>query len=305
MPTAEDSILRTIQPFVCGGSAAMTASTCIHPIDITKVRLQLVGEGHKGARPSALSIARGIVKADGVAGLYAGLSAAVMRQAVYGTARIGLYRTVSQALVDRNGDGKPLPFLQKAGASLSTGAVASAIGNPFDLALVRMQSDTMKPAAERRNYKSVFDAIIRVSKEEGVARLWRGSAPTILRAMCMNMGMMASYDQVKETIVAIRGDSFSTQLMSSAAAGFFAAFASLPMDLLKTRLQNMKPDASGRLPYKGVADAFVKVLTKEGPLAFWSGFGAYYGRTAPHAMIILMTLESFTNAYSKFVLGDE
>ena len=30
---------------------------------------------------------------------------------------------------------------------------------------------------------------------------------------------------------------------------------------------------------------------QEGPLAFWTGFGAYYGRCAPHAMIILMTSE--------------
>jgi solute carrier family 25 (mitochondrial oxoglutarate transporter), member 11 len=39
------------------------------------------------------------------------------------------------------------------------------------------------------------------------------------------------------------------------------------------------------------------VLRKEGPLAFWTGFGAYYARCAPHAMIILLTVDEVTKVY--------
>ncbi len=49
--------------------------------------------------------------------------------------------------------------------------------------------------------------------------------------------------------------------------------------------------------YKGIIDAATKILATEGLLAFWTGFGAYYMRTAPHAIIILMTTEPITNAY--------
>ena len=66
---------------------------------------------------------------------------------------------------------------------------------------------------------------------------------------------------------------------------------SLPFDLIKTRLQNMRPDAAGKLPYAGVIDCASQVVTKEGPLALWRGLSAYYLRCAPHAMIILLTLE--------------
>jgi Mitochondrial carrier protein len=31
-----------VQPFVCGGMAACFASSCIHPIDLAKVRIQLM-----------------------------------------------------------------------------------------------------------------------------------------------------------------------------------------------------------------------------------------------------------------------
>lgn len=55
------------------------------------------------------------------------------------------------------------------------------IGTPMDVALVRMQSDSMKPEKERRNYRHVIDALRRVAAEEGFGSLyavreikWRG-----------------------------------------------------------------------------------------------------------------------------------
>jgi len=45
-----------------------------------------------------VSVIVNLVKQDGVAAAYAGLSASIMRQAIYGTARIGLHRTFSDTL---------------------------------------------------------------------------------------------------------------------------------------------------------------------------------------------------------------
>ena len=70
----------------------------------------------------------------------------MMRQAVYGTARLGLHRSFSNMLKERRG-GENLPLYEKIASSLASGAIASAIGNPFDVSMVRMQSDTMLPKA--------------------------------------------------------------------------------------------------------------------------------------------------------------
>jgi solute carrier family 25 oxoglutarate transporter 11 len=43
----------------------------------------------------------------------------------------------------------------------------------------------------------------------------------------------------------------------------------------------------------------MKIIKQEGPMGFYNGFSAYYGRCAPHAMIILLSIESITNAYRK------
>ena len=63
-------------------------------------------------KPSPITLLSTMIKNEGVSSIYAGLSAAILRQAIYGTARIGLHRTFSTELIKRN-DGKPLPFLTK------------------------------------------------------------------------------------------------------------------------------------------------------------------------------------------------
>lgn len=115
---------------------------------------------------------------------------------------------------------------------------------------------------------------------------------------------LTGYDQAKEVVASLLNDpmtdgpSLPTRIGASATAGFTAALFSLPFDLIKSRLMAQKPDPlTGELPYKGIMDCSVKILRSEGPLGFFSGFSAYYGRCAPHAMIILLSIETITNAY--------
>ena len=60
--------------------------------------------------------------------------------------------------------------------------------------------------AERRNYSNVVNAFTRIAKEEGVATLWRGSITTMFRAMFLNLGMLAPYDEAKERLNSWRGE---------------------------------------------------------------------------------------------------
>ena len=192
------SFSKAAQPYVCGGASAVFASICVQPMDLTKTRMQLLPKG-----VGLLSVASQIVAKEGFLGLYAGLSASIMRQAVYGTARLGLHREFSDRLKAGRGGGD-LSALGSAGSAMAAGAIASVIGTPFDVALVRMQADGMKPAAERRGYTGVFNALGRIVREEGAPRLWSGFEPTAARAIAMNVGMMASFDQAKQAIRKVR-----------------------------------------------------------------------------------------------------
>ena len=91
---------------------------------------------------------------------------------------------------------QPLPLWQKAAAGLVAGAVGAVVGSPADLTLVRMQADTTLPEHQQRQYRGIADAFLRISREEGLQGLYRGVGPNIARAMALNMGMLASNDEV-------------------------------------------------------------------------------------------------------------
>jgi solute carrier family 25 (mitochondrial oxoglutarate transporter), member 11 len=285
--------MRAALPFINGGLAGMTATTVIQPVDMIKVRLQLAGEGSKtGPKPTIASVTREVIASGRVLDLYTGLSAGLLRQAVYTTARLGFFDTFMKTLSARaESKGTKVGFAERASAGLTAGGLAAMVGNPADLALIRMQSDGLKPPEKRANYKSVVDALVRISRNEGVTALWAGCYPTVVRAMALNFGQLAFFSEAKSRLKETSLGPRAQTLTASAIAGFFASFLSLPFDFMKTRLQRQSKGPDGKLPYNGMMDCFRKVVRDEGIMRFYRGFGAYYVRIAPHAMITLIVAD--------------
>jgi solute carrier family 25 oxoglutarate transporter 11 len=295
--------LKLAQPFAIGGLAGSLATCVIQPIDMIKVRIQLVGET-AGASKSPFVIGAGIVHNGGFRALYKGLDAAILRQLTYTTTRIGVFRYTSEYMKATEPAGGALPFYKKAFAGLFAGGIGAFIGTPADLSLVRMQADTMLPAEQRRNYRGVFDAFRSIVKSEGVTGLWKGSMPTVTRAMALNLGMLATFDQAKEYFSKSLGTTgFTTAVAASALSGFMASSMSLPFDFVKTRIQKQKPDPlTGLMPHKSNLDCAMQVLKKEGPGAFYAGFPTYFMRIAPHAMLVLLMADFFDAEIKKIFL---
>jgi solute carrier family 25 (mitochondrial oxoglutarate transporter), member 11 len=227
-----------LQPLAAGMIAGVTATLLVQPIDFIKLRLQLHGEGVKSAaRQSSVLFAYDIVRQQGVAILYTGIGAALARQVVYGSSRLGLFRIFSDLLKAHVTGGHALPVTMKVCAALVAGAIASLLGNPCDLALVRMQADSSLPPDQRR-YRGMLEAMRRIVSDEGVLALWRGSGPTVLRAMAVNTGMLATADHAKEVLVPLLGggeNALAPLILSSLIAGITASVVSLPFDAIKTR----------------------------------------------------------------------
>lgn len=127
---------------------------------------------------------------------------------------MGIYKTISEEVSKLNKEKgqsinedyiETLSFFQKGYCASIAGFVGALFANPADLALVRMQADNQLPVAERRNYKNVFDAFGRIAKEDGIGGLWRGATPTVIRAVVLNLAMLASYDEAKEKVLEYLG----------------------------------------------------------------------------------------------------
>lgn len=220
--------------------------------------------------------------------MFVGLSAGLTRQVFYTGARLGLYDCFTgMATVP----GEKTPLWKTAACSLSAGGLAAIVGNPADLSLIRMQADSMLPADQRRGYRHVGHAFSSIVKNEGVLGLFKGTAPTAVRAMALNFGMLAGNTYSKDALAEL-GVAKGSNLQvfgASAIAGFLASFFSLPFDYVKTQVQQMKKDPkTGKMPFKGPLDCALQEVKKGGITRLWSGFPTFYVRIAPHAMITLI-----------------
>jgi solute carrier family 25 oxoglutarate transporter 11 len=280
----DNPVWKASQPFVTGSLSGMFATCCIQPIDMVKVRIQLQAGTADAAGP--LTVAANMLKNEGLGGMYKGIDSALTRQVVYTGSRLGLFDYFKD--MAKGPDGK-LPAWKSAVCALGAGGIAAVIGNPADLALIRMQADGMLPVAERRGYSNVFVAFSAIVKNEGFGGLFAGAGPTATRAMALNLGMLSgnqvATEQLKE--VGLKGQTLV--FASSAIAGFLASAFSLPFDFVKTQMQKQKPDpVTGELLYSSSIDCVMKTLKEGGPLRFYAGFPTFYVRIAPHAMLTLM-----------------
>lgn len=320
-----------VKGFVEGGIASIIAGCSTHPLDLIKVRMQLQGETpisapatvqnlrpalafHTGAtnihipapsvvappRVGPVAVGVKIIQQEGVAALFSGVSATVLRQTLYSTTRMGLYDMLKQKWTDP--DTNIMPLSKKIVAGLIAGGIGAAVGNPADVAMVRMQADGRLPISQRRNYKSVIDAITQMSKSEGVTSLWRGSSLTVNRAMLVTASQLASYDQFKETILekGLMKDGLVTHVTASFAAGFVAAVASNPVDVIKTRVMNMKVEPGMAPPYSGAIDCAMKTIKAEGPMALYKGFIPTISRQGPFTVVLFVTLEQVRKILKDF-----
>mmetsp|Transcript_16018 Transcript_16018/g.30768 ORF Transcript_16018/g.30768 Transcript_16018/m.30768 type:complete len:345 (+) Transcript_16018:568-1602(+) len=311
--------------FAAGSAAAMVSGAVTHPIDLLKVRMQLAGActtpltthvRSSGPAPTLVRTAAALVQKEGMTALYRGLSASLLRQATFIGTKFGSYDILkgycqqcstsnaqyanASAVSNAAAGGAGISFVAKTVCGFGAGALGAAVGNPADLAMVRMQADGRLPLEHRRNYRHVGDALVRIIRQEGVGTLWRGCSPTVQRAMIITASQLAVYDQVKEELVA-RGafeEGPSLHVTSSIIASGVASVTSNPVDLLKTRLMNMRIDpSSGKLPYTGMLDCAVQTVRNEGVLALWKGLGPTLARQAPLNVVRFMCVEQFKKLF--------
>lgn len=281
------STAHKLKNFGIGGISGMVATCFVQPIDMVKVQIQIKSGDNPGVKYGPLSTAKSIFADSGVKGFYRGIDSALMRQAVYTTARFGIFLNLSDYVKQQN-NGANLSFAQKGMCSLAAGGLGSLVGTPADMILIRMQADPLLPVDQRRNYTSVFNACKRIPAEEGITSLWKGGVPTVTRAMALNLGMFTTYEESKERLGKMFPENKNaTWVASSFFAGAVASTMSLPFDNAKTKMQKMKAGPDGVMPYKNIFDAMGKTVAQEGVSGLWVGLPTFIIRIAPHAMISL------------------
>lgn len=174
--------------FTSAGVAGSFAWFVVHPFNTASVRMNLASAS--GAPSvSFLRFISNMAQNQGILSLYDGLTAGVLRQTVYATARVGLF----EVFRDELGKHRPVDFVTRFVAGVSSGACAALISCPSEVTLVRLSNDSTLPESKRRNYSGVVNAFTRILNEEGVRAFFRGCAPFINRAILVGAGKIISF----------------------------------------------------------------------------------------------------------------
>jgi len=258
--------------------------TIFNPLAMITVRLQVDRE--RRLYCSLRQCGARILAEDGLARLWTpGLVATWLRAFSQTGLRLGLYPKVKQAYA-RTGIGDGLAAKIASGAT--TGAVGSAIANPFDLARVKLQGESglvvsgvyitglcTGRAPSHAHTLAVFSDTLR---SEGARGLWRGASASMCRASLLSAGQLATYDQSKQ--LAVRAgwvEGPRTHLACSCLSGLMAQVACMPADVVKTRVQS----GQHTQVYRSPAHCLLVILREEGPLALYRGFSAAAARQVP------------------------
>lgn len=288
--------------FASSAFSACWAETCTIPIDTAKVRLQLQGKALQGDGAVPLKY-RGmfgtmatIAREEGLHSLWKGIVPGLHRQCLFGGLRIGLYDPVKSLYVGKDFVGD-VPLHKKILAGLTTGALGIAVASPTDLVKVRLQAEGKLPPGVPRRYSGAMNAYSTIVKQEGVKALWTGLGPNVARNAIINAAELASYDQVKQTLLKLPGfsDNIVTHILSGLGAGFIAVCVGSPVDVVKSRMMG------NSAAYSGTLDCFVKTMKNDGLGAFYKGFVPNFGRLGSWNVVMFLTLEQAKKIFTKEV----
>jgi len=296
----------TVQALSSSVSVGVLATAIWQPLDIVKTRIQQRAEGigirqigiYAGYNPN--KVFREIhEQGQGMKGFYAGIDSALMGRAVYLLTRNLVYKVI----YDRIKPKKPTNDLtgrEKAILAAFAGSVGAIVSNPFEVALIRQQTDGALAPERRRNYASFFDAYARISSAEGGLGLMKGVVPSIYRAIALNISISAPYNFVNECMYNCFGETDANRPIALILASVAATLVTIPFDNVKTRLQySFQDPAQNRLNYNGFVDCARKIFMFEGWQSFFVGSYAYYTRTLLYGLTTIYTMDIINDRWKR------
>lgn len=268
-------------PWWYGGAGGVFACIITHPLDLAKVRLQTISL----PKPSLFFMMQRILKTEGITGLYSGLSASILRQCTYTTARFGCYDFIKENFIPKKEINNTIYLLP---CSMLSGAIGGFVGNPADVVNIRMQNDSAHEPHLRRNYKHGIDGLCRILKDEGVKKLFTGLTPNLVRGVLMTASQVVTYDVFKNYLVTTldfdpskKATHFSASLM----AGLVATTVCSPADVIKTRIMNAHQH------HESAFNVLKNSIKNEGVQFMFRGWVPSFVRLGPNTILIFLAVE--------------
>jgi solute carrier family 25 (mitochondrial carnitine/acylcarnitine transporter), member 20/29 len=314
------SILASVIGLVPGAFGGALAVCVGHPIDLIKVRMQVLGVSAVGAGARAASdmamtappgferggsmaasgggtigMLRGVFAREGFSGLYRGVSAPLL--AVTPAFAISFWAYDLGCRVIRDYDTRNQPFEGHNQPLTITQVSLAGAWSGLPLAMIFGPSERVKCLMQVNGgpqYSTFANSLRNIYLEGGVKSLFRGTFSTVLRDVPGNAAYFASYEYVKRLSCTLEnrsyereGASFLGTLIAGGSAGVGNWIIAIPMDTVKSRWQTA-PEGT----YRNLVHVVRVTVRTEGPSALLRGLSPALLRAFPANAACLCGVET-------------
>ncbi|GAA5890987.1 hypothetical protein JCM6882_008874 [Rhodosporidiobolus microsporus] len=276
--------------FGLGGIAGALGATAVYPIDLTKTRMQnqrskVVGEL---LYKNSLDCVKKVYKNEGLTGFYRGLPPQLIGVAPEKAIKLTVNDLVREYATDPATGRIKVPWELAAGGL--AGGCQVVFTNPLEIVKIRLQMQGENAKAGNH----VRQGALHIVKQLGLLGLYKGATACLARDVPFSAIYFPAHAHLKKDVFHEGRDgkvlSYGEALAAAAIAGMPAAYLTTPADVIKTRLQTEAK--KGETHYKGVGDAFRKILSEEGPRALFKGGPARILRSSPQFGVTLVAYEN-------------
>ncbi|GER52206.1 mitochondrial substrate carrier family protein, partial [Striga asiatica] len=192
---SEDHInLSPYLSYISGALAGCAATIGSYPFDL--LRTILASQGEPKVYPNMRSALVHILETRGFRGLYAGLTPTLVEIVPYAGLQFGTYDTFKRWTMAWNQykypyasqDDEALSSFQLFACGLAAGTCAKAVCHPLDVVKKRFQVEGLQrdprygARVEQQAYRNMYDGLRQILYAEGLAGLYKGIVPSIVKA---------------------------------------------------------------------------------------------------------------------------
>ncbi|KAJ5226617.1 uncharacterized protein N7469_006623 [Penicillium citrinum] len=297
--------VEAMKDIVFGSAAGMAGKLIEYPFDTVKVRLQSQPEHLPLRYTGPLDCFRQSFRADGIKGLYRGISAPMTGAAVETSCLFFSYRIIQDALRVTVFPGvEHLPFTALLLSGAASGSITSLALTPIELIKCRMQVPSETFGQQPKPLALVAD----VFRREGLIGFWRGQLGTLIRETGGSAAWFGGYEGVSSLFrtynqrsgIVSKGDSLPIyqQMIAGATAGISYNFLFYPADTIKSRLQtediSLRPAGAQRQTFWSVSRALWR---QQGLKGMYRGCGITCARSAPSSAFIFSVYEGLRSFF--------
>jgi solute carrier family 25 (mitochondrial thiamine pyrophosphate transporter), member 19 len=288
-----------VEDLLCGAAAGGVARILCAPLDVIKIRFQVMNEmPSRYQYDSVLSAARSILANEGASGFWKGNIAALMMVVPYASLQFAAFYQLQQSGVAPIAE--PHRSLVLGAAS---GVVATACTYPLDLLRTRFAAQTEPPV-----YSSLRHAVRTIYRDRGVPGFYAGLQPTLIEIVPYVAIQFATYESARARVLQRSSTGVATpaeSLAIGALTGLVAKLATLPLDTAKKRMQvegqfaSASCHAPARQPYSGVYDVLARVYAREGWRGLFRGTVPSLLKAAPNSAVTFAVYEETRSAIAR------